>query len=769
MVASDTTVLRGSSFGGSRAQKPKLFRGGKTNSNSNSSSRNSRRSSSSNKRWSATDAAAAAVDAEECDPAGANAAVAVRSKSAPRSTTGGRILTTGPSTGDTSSGSGTDACSSSLPAAGLPTASSIYRSPRAPSFGRRRRSVGAAGAAASKKKNNGLSTSNSAASSPKYFDAGEYEYEVSMLADDDDYREGNSISSNKTMNSVLDGAASIGPTSPCLPDDANILSVRSHDSAHVRSAAAASAAIAAAGASAAVSAATSTAASSTARARAKSPLPSAYSSALTKSQSLGVLHSNDDVDANIRVSCSNSDEEGTGTTAATMGHSASSSGGPTLVVTGRPIPTSPVRKTIYLIRHAESDENRRQQSLYKSIGSVRKLVMPNRADLTASLELVDMNAQIDSDVSRVGRRQIAHVGRKLREDDFVANVGIELVVHSPLRRARQTSAGMLGCVAPKVAVVVGEQRRSSDAGGSSDAFGQFISLKTPSTSFDVGPSTSSDGNDESNALPGSPSVGSNGGLQRNTSLGDGLKSLLNPMPPDPTAGGEQAPSVSRTVELPSLAERTPLEWLPINHDQFTNRIASFEKWLAEQPESVIAVVGHSHYFMCMLGLDYKFRNCDVWRVTYDSSVGLWISPEEVKREVRKDYWRQKEDKRREKSAKMKRDLEEKKEKMRRDIEERKDRVKKDWERLLRQMKIDGFEDSDADGSDDKDKTAETTTTGTESRGNEKKSMQDMGTVEEEHLPRGWSGLTRLYTYEPDLLVDNESMRGNSSEDNDKVV
>ena len=213
------------------------------------------------------------------------------------------------------------------------------------------------------------------------------------------------------------------------------------------------------------------------------------------------------------------------------------------------------------------------------------------------------------------------------------------------------------------------------------------------------------------------------------------------------------PSVSRIVELPELAERTPLEWLPVNHDAFTNRIAYFEKWLAEQPETTIAVVGHSHYFQCMLGLDYKFRNCDVWRVTYDSSVGLWTCPEEVKQTIRKDYWRQKEEKHRRKSEKVLKDLEKKKEKIQKDIEETRDRVKEDWERLLRQMKIDGYKDNDdLDDQDDGDME----------KPNEKHSFKEIkeaaedknpsanesktGELEKEHLPRGWSGLQRLYTY-----------------------
>ena len=401
-----------------------------------------------------------------------------------------------------------------------------------------------------------------------------------------------------------------------------------------------------------------------------------------------------------------------------------------IVVTTRPIPHLPVRKTIYLIRHAESDENRRQQSLYKSISKVRKLTLPTKADLAASLELVDVNAQIDSDVSEVGKRQIAQVGDQLRADDFVVKEGIQLVVHSPLRRARQTSAGMLGCVAPKV---------------SKDAVSVIDEEEAIEQQIEAAAAVSMSCGD--------------GGIRRNGSIGSGLGSLLTPVRPDPTAGGMSVPSVSRIVELPELAERTPLEWLPVNHDAFTNRIAYFEKWLAEQPETTIAVVGHSHYFQCMLGLDYKFCNCDVWRVTYDSSVGLWTCPEEVKQTIRKDYWRQKEEKHRRKSEKVLKELEKKKEKIQKDIEETRDRVKEDWERLLKQMKIDGYKDNDDNlGGDEEEGSSQEHYPLDSKRMNQAAEGAAPSTIEsksveleKEHLPRGWSGLQRLYTFDPDAF------------------
>jgi hypothetical protein len=63
--------------------------------------------------------------------------------------------------------------------------------------------------------------------------------------------------------------------------------------------------------------------------------------------------------------------------------------------------------------------------------------------------------------------------------------------------------------------------------------------------------------------------------------------------------------------------RYPSEWIPGNYGNFQARIAQFEEWLQTQPEETVAVVGHSQYFKAMLGLDFKFGNCDVWQVQFD--------------------------------------------------------------------------------------------------------------------------------------------------------
>lgn len=190
-------------------------------------------------------------------------------------------------------------------------------------------------------------------------------------------------------------------------------------------------------------------------------------------------------------------------------------------------------KTIYLIRHAESEENRRVGSLKNLFYSLGRLSLPSSNDISAAVSLVNVPAQVDSEVSSVGKQQIEQLGIMLNEASFVDN--IEVVAHSPLKRARQTSEGMLGCSAEG---------------------NQVLKQKEP---------------------------------------------------------------VQRVLELEFLAEKTLLEWVPGYFATFQARLDKFERWLGEQDESSIAIVGHSQYFKAMLGLDFKFGNCDVWQIQYNTS------------------------------------------------------------------------------------------------------------------------------------------------------
>jgi broad specificity phosphatase PhoE len=220
-------------------------------------------------------------------------------------------------------------------------------------------------------------------------------------------------------------------------------------------------------------------------------------------------------------------------------------------------------KTIYLIRHAESEENRRIGSLKSSLKGLTSCLIPNKNDIYASMELLNVKAQIDSDVSPKGQAQIDQLGKRLIKDEFVIKTGIQLVAHSPLKRARQTSHGML----------------------------QTVTVSTANTSTSTNKNTDNDTNND---------IDLDAAIQH-----------------DSSAKGAKHPSIQRVIQLDILSERTPLEWLPTHYAAYANRITEFEIWLREQKEDVIAIVGHSQYFRSMLGLKSKFNNVDVWSLQFD--------------------------------------------------------------------------------------------------------------------------------------------------------
>jgi broad specificity phosphatase PhoE len=108
--------------------------------------------------------------------------------------------------------------------------------------------------------------------------------------------------------------------------------------------------------------------------------------------------------------------------------------------------TTPTSKTIYLIRHAQSEENRRLESLLSVARSLTRFSWPRSSDIGASLELLSLSQQVDSPVSEFGKQQIAHMADILRQDNFIESRQIQAVAHSPLIRARETCLGMLGCL-----------------------------------------------------------------------------------------------------------------------------------------------------------------------------------------------------------------------------------------------------------------------------------------------------------------------------------
>ena len=83
------------------------------------------------------------------------------------------------------------------------------------------------------------------------------------------------------------------------------------------------------------------------------------------------------------------------------------------------------------------------------------------------------------------------------------------------------------------------------------------------------------------------------------------------------------------VELTCLEEATPWETIVQGRKKTVHeRIKQLQNWIDNQKDAkTIALVGHSEYFMIMLGISRaeKFWNCDVWKVEYGA--GKWTDLE----------------------------------------------------------------------------------------------------------------------------------------------
>ena len=93
---------------------------------------------------------------------------------------------------------------------------------------------------------------------------------------------------------------------------------------------------------------------------------------------------------------------------------------------------------------------------------------------------------------------------------------------------------------------------------------------------------------------------------------------------DLSSRGDESPPIP-VSSLDCLREVTPYESLVKRRRPLMDRIVTLHEWLDSQDEERIAIVGHSEYFMVMLGLTEKFKNCDVWKVNY--SKGQWTNLE----------------------------------------------------------------------------------------------------------------------------------------------
>ena len=214
--------------------------------------------------------------------------------------------------------------------------------------------------------------------------------------------------------------------------------------------------------------------------------------------------------------------------------------------------TLPKKKiTVYLIRHAETEENVKMDGLREVGNSIYGCRVPSSKDLSSSLSFLGgvVTGDTDSDLSQNGKEQINELFQIMDSDKKNSNNVnsvieiVDVIGHSPLARTKETCFGIFGL-----------------------------------NNID------DDSNEDKNNV----------------------------------------------VELSCLEEVTPWETaVSGRRNTVHKRIGELKDWIESQQDATsIALVGHSEYFMIMLGVSRseKFQNCDVWKVDYEYG-GTWSNLE----------------------------------------------------------------------------------------------------------------------------------------------
>ena len=99
------------------------------------------------------------------------------------------------------------------------------------------------------------------------------------------------------------------------------------------------------------------------------------------------------------------------------------------------------KKTIFLIRHAESENNVAKREVFdawKNLKSFKSLPTRRQLYCASTLVWIPMN----TDLSDRGESMVLALRNKLQSNDFLANHRIELILHSHLTRAKRTCEGI---------------------------------------------------------------------------------------------------------------------------------------------------------------------------------------------------------------------------------------------------------------------------------------------------------------------------------------
>jgi len=110
------------------------------------------------------------------------------------------------------------------------------------------------------------------------------------------------------------------------------------------------------------------------------------------------------------------------------------------------VPTAGRRRaTVTFVRHAQSEENVKFESLSEGLKSMGKFSAPSWKSVRSGVSL--LRTSLDSDLSPLGRRQVIDMNEILKADRYWMKRSRDdppfVICHSPLKRARDTCLGIL--------------------------------------------------------------------------------------------------------------------------------------------------------------------------------------------------------------------------------------------------------------------------------------------------------------------------------------
>ena len=99
------------------------------------------------------------------------------------------------------------------------------------------------------------------------------------------------------------------------------------------------------------------------------------------------------------------------------------------------------KKSIVFIRHAQSEENVKANRFFEGLSRVRNFQAPSMQQISGTLSLASLT--IDAALSQLGKRQILDMHMLLKDKEFWTQQNFDLIVCSPLTRAKETCEGLL--------------------------------------------------------------------------------------------------------------------------------------------------------------------------------------------------------------------------------------------------------------------------------------------------------------------------------------